>query len=576
MAKKINAVEKIKADSNWLAGRIADELQTGANQFEKDSLQLLKFHGTYQQDDRDQRSELRRMGKGKAFSMMIRCRIPGGRMTAKQFIAHLDICDLLGNSTMKITTRQTIQLHGIVKQDLRQTIRKINSLGLSTLAACGDVNRNVMCCPAKRNDGIRNELQRLTNELAESLAPQTGAYTELWVKDDDTGDQMRLGGSDGIVADVEPLYGPTYLPRKFKCGIVLPEDNCIDVYTQDLGFIAVVRDSKIVGYNVIVGGGMGTTPSQRKTFPAIAQRMGFCTPDQAVDVAKAVLVVQRDNGNREDRKLARMKYLIADWGIERFRDEVEKVLGQRLQKCTHDDVHGVDDHMGWRAQNDGLWSYGLCVENGRVKDSGSLNMKSALRELAETLHVEIRLAGNQSLIFCDLNEGSREEVSQILRRHRIRSSESTSLVRRLAMACVALPSCGLAITEAERRLPSVVDGLEQSLAKLGLNAERFTIRMTGCPNGCARPYVADVALVGKAVDRYTLFVGGSLVGNRLAEVYADMVPATEIVPELTRIFSVYKQHKEVGESLGDFCDRIGISQLQVRCAVLLNQQKSIS
>jgi sulfite reductase (ferredoxin) len=573
--EKPNAVEKIKAESRWLAGRIAEDLQKDTNQFEKDNLQLLKFHGTYQQDNRDLRSELRKLGQDKAFSMMIRCRIPGGRMTAKQFLAHLDICELLGNSTMKITTRQTIQLHGVVKQDLRETIRRINTLGLSTLAACGDVNRNVMCCPAKRNDSIREELQRLTDELAGSLAPQTGVYRELWVKDEQTGEEMMVGDVRSADEEVEPLYGPTYLPRKFKCGVVLPEDNCIDVYTQDLGFIAVVRDAEIVGYNVIVGGGMGTTPSQKKTFPAIAKRLGFCTPEQAIEVAKAVLIVQRDNGNRADRKVARMKYLIANWGITKFRNEVENVLGYPLKVCTDDDVHGVDDHMGWQSQKDGRWSYGLCIENGRVRDTDASKIKSALRELAETLGTEIRLAGNQSLIFCDLEESHRDHVSQILRKHNLHSSESTSLVRRFSMACVALPSCGLAITEAERRLPGLIDELESVLAKLGLNSERFTIRMTGCPNGCARPYVADIALIGKAVDRYTLFVGGTLLGNRMAEIYQDMVPADELVSELTRVFTIYKHHRNVGEAMGDFCHRIGIENLRAHCAELKNEEVTI-
>ncbi len=564
-AYKRSGVEKIKADSQWLAGRIDEELSDETDHFVGDSLQLLKFHGTYQQDDRDQRRELRKVGKDKAFSMMIRCRIPGGRMTADQFIAHLDICELLGNSTMKITTRQTIQLHGVVKRDLRKTIARINSLGLSTLAACGDVNRNVMCCPAKRNEPIRAELQRLTDELAESLAPRTGAYQELWVKDQTSGEEMRVGGESPSPENVEPLYGPTYLPRKFKCGVVLPEDNCIDVYTQDLGFIAVVRDGSVAGYNILVGGGMGTTPSLKKTFPAIAKRMAFCTTEQAIDVAKAVLIVQRDNGNRADRKVARMKYLVAHWGIERFRNEVESVLGFPLEDCTEDDVHGVDDHMGWQPQKDGRWSYGLCVENGRVRDSDAIEMKSALRELAETLGTEIRLAGNQSLIFCDIQSDQRDRIFEILKRHQIASSEQTSLVRRFAMACVALPSCGLAVTEAERRLPSVISDLEHVLARLGLNAERFTIRMTGCPNGCARPYVADIALVGKAVDRYTLFLGGTLLGNRLAILYKELVPAAEIVNELTCLFTVYKDQRSVGESLGDFCHRFGVDALRTAC-----------
>lgn len=299
--KPPNKVERIKAESQWLSGRIQEELSDQQEQFAADSLQLLKFHGTYQQDDRDQRASLRKVGKDKAFSMMIRCRIPGGRMTAEQFLAHLDICDLLGNSTMKITTRQTIQLHGVVKRDLRQTIAKINSLGLSTLAACGDVNRNVMCCPAKRHNSVRAEFQRLTDDLAVSLAPRTMAYHELWIKDESSGEELMLAGEAQSSEDVEPLYGPAYLPRKFKCGVVLPEDNCIDVYTQDLGFIGVVRKDKVVGYNVIVGGGMGTTPSDKRTFPAVAQRMAFCTPEQATArTSMRRLVWEFDRRHRKD------------------------------------------------------------------------------------------------------------------------------------------------------------------------------------------------------------------------------------------------------------------------------------
>jgi len=301
------------------------------------------------------------------------------------------------------------------------------------------------------------------------------------------------------------------------------------------------------------------------TFPALAKRMAFCTPEQAIDVAKAVVIVQRDNGNREDRKTARMKYLIANWGIERFRKEVESVLGFQLNDCAIDDVRGVDDHMGWQPQKDGRWSYGLCIENGRIRNADAIDMKTALREIAQRLNREVRLAGNQSLIFCDVETDEREQVLEIIERHGIRSSENTSLVRRFAMACVALPSCGLAITEGERRLPGVIDELEMVLAKLGLSSERFTIRMTGCPNGCARPYTADVALVGKAVDRYTLFLGGRLLGNRLAEVYRDTVPADEIVFELTRVFAVYKQKRSVGEGFGDFCNRIGLKTLIELC-----------
>lgn len=567
-ASKPNAVETIKASSHFLAGTIEDDLASESETFGKDNLQLLKFHGTYQQDDRDARVSLRQQGKGKAFSMMVRCRIPGGRLTSRQFLAHLDLCDLLGNSTMKITTRQTIQLHGIVKQDLRQTIATINSLGLSTFAACGDVNRNVMCCPAKKNTPVHREIEALTQYLAEALSPRTTTYRELWVLDDSTGERHLVEERQASRQEeplVEPLYGPTYLPRKFKCAVISPEDNCVDVYTQDLGFIAIVEQDQVVGYNVVVGGGMGTTPSNLATFPALAQPLGFCTSDQAIDVAKAVLIVQRDHGNRSDRKVARMKYLIANWGLPRFRAAVEKVLGYALPASRPVDVLGLDDHMGWQDQGDGRWSYGLNIENGRISDGKTAHLKDALRELAEFHNDEVRLAANQSLIFCDIREQDRPRFEAILKDSHIRTTEQTSLVRRHSLACVALPTCGLAITEAERRLPSVMDQLEVILTALKLDASQFTVRMTGCPNGCARPFVADIALVGKAVDRYTLYVGGTLIGTRLAFVFREMVPAEEIARELCKLFVAYRNHRQLDESLGDFCHRVGPEMLASMC-----------
>jgi sulfite reductase (ferredoxin) len=564
-ATKLSGNEKIKAESNFLLGTIDVELAETTDHFNNDNLQLLKFHGTYQQDDRDKRVELKKSGGGKAYSMMLRCRIPGGRLTSDQFVAHLDLCDQLGNSTLKITTRQTLQLHGILKQDLREVIHRVNACGLSTLAACGDVNRNIMCCPAKRVGSVHTQMEKFTDELTAALAPQTPAYHELWVMDPDSGEKTLADGgepapSSNPVID-EPLYGPTYLPRKFKCGIALPEDNCIDIYTQDLGFIAVVRDDKIIGYNVIVGGGMGRTPSAKKTFPALAKRMAFVTPEQAIDVAKAVVIVQRDHGNRSDRKVARMKYLIADWGIDRFRSEVEKVFGEKLADCTEDDVHAFDDHMGWQAQGDGKWSYGLNVESGRLYDNETTQFKTAFRKICAEFNREIRFTGHQSIIFCDIEEHEKDRLMELITSHGIRTTEQTSTVRRWSMSCVALPTCGLAITESERRLPSLIDAIEGPLAKLGLSDERFTIRITGCPNGCARPYNADLALVGKAVGKYTMFTGGGWLGTRLADIYKDSVKDEDIVDEMIGLFSAFKAYRQGSESFGDFCARVGVDEL---------------
>lgn len=429
------------------------------------------------------------------------------------------------------------------------------------MAACGDVNRNIMCCPAKRAGSIHEDMEKLTDVLTDALAPQTPAYHELWLTDPDSGEKTLEGG--GVV---EPLYGPTYLPRKFKMGIALPEDNCIDIYTQDLGFLAVVRDGAIIGYNVLVGGGMGTTPSAKKTFPALAKRLAFITPDQAVGVSQAILKVQRDHGNRQDRKTARMKYLINDWGIEKFRAEVEKYYGQSLADCTEDDVHGFDDHMGWQEQGDGKWSYGLNIENGRLYDNDERQLKATLRAICREFKTELRMTGHQSVIFTDIDEGDREKLIDLVKQHHVPTTEETSTVRRWSMSCVALPTCGLAITESERRLPSIIDGLEAPLAKLGLDKERFTIRMTGCPNGCARPYNADLALVGKAKDKYTLYAGGGWLGNRLAYIYKDLVPDDVVVDELIAIFAAFKANREEGESLGTFCTRVGKDDLAVLAA----------
>lgn len=555
---KLSPVEGVKDASNYLRGTIGQELKTDTDCFGKDDSQLLKFHGTYQQDDREQRASKEGGKSSKAYSFMVRTRIPSGIMTPQQLIAHLDLCDEIGNSTMKLTTRQAIQLHGIIKSDLWQCIHRINEVELSTLAACGDVNRNVMCCPAPYTNTAHRTIQKLSHDLAMHLAPRTKSYYELWVCDPDTNQQELVGGSD---EEVEPIYGKVYLPRKFKAGVCLPEDNCIDIYTQDLGFIAVVRDGQVIGYNVTVGGGMGTTPSAAKTFPALAKRMAFCTPEQALGVAEAVVKVQRDNGNREDRKVARLKYLIANRGIEWFRGQVESYFGQSLKDCTADDVTGHNDHIGWDEQGDGKWFYGFNVENGRLYDDQDRRWKSAFREICSELQPGCRLTAHQSILFTDIESKDRSKLEGIIKRNGLPLSEEISTVRRWSIACVALPTCGLAITESERVLPSMMDTFEPVLEELGLEKELFTVRMTGCPNGCARPYNAVIALVGKAKGKYTLFLGGSVLGTRLAYIYKDMVPFDDIVPTLKPVFVAFKAHRQPDENFGDFCNRLGKEKL---------------
>jgi len=560
---KLSPIEGIKTQSQFLRGDIPDELANDSDHFGKASIQLLKFHGTYEQDDRDFRMQARQEGQkaAKRYIYMVRTRIPGGRLTADQLLAHLDLGDDLGESTLRITSRQGLQLHGIVKDNLRETIRRINATELTTLGACGDVNRNVMCCPAPVADPVRRQMQELTDQITQHLAPRTPAYRELWLKDPQTGEKELIGGGEPDGYDVEPLYGSRYMPRKFKVGVALPEDNCIDIYTQDLGFLAVHRDGQLLGYNVIVGGGMGVTPANKKTFPAVGQKMCFAKPDQALAVAEAVVKVQRDFGNRSNRKVARLKYLVREWGMERFKAQVEEYFGAPLADPDPADVQVHDDHMGWADQGDGCWFYGLNVENGRIKDTDQVQLKTALREICKTLSPGIRLTAHQSILFTGIAEADKEKLTQILQRHGVRTTEETSTVRRWSMACVAWPTCGLSITESERALPGIMDALEVELEKLGLADELFTVRMTGCPNGCARPYNSDVGLVGKAKDRYTLLLGGRVQGNRLNFIYKDLVPRAQVVPELATILAYFKQDRQENESLGDFCTRKGKEDL---------------
>lgn len=558
---KPSEVELIKEASHQLRGEIPEELVDGNDFFGKGSVQLLKHHGTYQQDNRDARARGGGAKSKRDYMFMVRSKIPGGKLTSDQLLAQLDLADDVGNSTLRVTSRQGLQLHGVVKSDLKKTIEQINHIQMSTLGACGDVNRNVMCCPAPhRDDTIHDELQALADQLAAHFAPRTTAYHELWLRDLKTGeDELVGGGKNGH--EIEPIYGKHYLPRKFKMAIGLPEDNCVDLYTHDLALMAICQDGQIMGYNMLVGGGQGVTPSAAKTFPALGKKLAFVTPDQAVDLATAVVKVQRDFGNRTDRKNARLKYLIHDWGLERFKAKVEEYYGNKLREPDPIDVSGFDDHMGWHKQGDGKWFYGLNVENGRIKDEDSFRLKSALREICTRLSPGIRLTSHQDILFTDVAAKSKSILEGVLREHHVALSEEVSTVRRWSMACVAWPTCGLSITEAERALPGIMDQMESELAKLGLASEAFTVRMTGCPNGCARPYNSDIGLVGKTAGKYTVSVGGRLLGNRLNFIYKDLVPESEVVPTLTPLFVYFKQERTNGESFGDFCARKGQEDL---------------
>jgi len=578
--EKVSPVEIVKAESDYLRGNIADELLDGNDFVSKASTNLLKHHGTYQQDDRERRAEARSAedakAKAKFYSFMVRTAIPGGRLTSDQLLAELDLCDEVGNTTLRITTRQGLQLHGVLKKNLKRAIQRINEVQLSTLAACGDVKRNVMCTPCPYNgDSVHEQMYELAGELVRQLNPRTRAYHQIWLRNGETDgiDVGEVGLPAGYLAGpplpgddpVEPIYGKTYLPRKFKLAIGLPGDNSVDVYSNDIGLLAICEDWNVVGYNLLVGGSFGVTPSVKKTFPAVALPLGYIEAERVVDLCIAIVKVQRDFGNRADRKVARMKYLIHDWGIARFRTKVEEYFGDSLAPSRPVPVHGFNDGMGWHEQGDGRWFYGLNVDNGRIKDTETMQLKTALREICTTMRPPIRLTPHQSIIFCDIAPNDRGQLTEILRRHNVPLTEDYTTVRRWSMACPALPTCGLAVAESERVMPRIIDQLEAELKKQNLENEVFTTRMTGCPNGCARPYNSDIGLVGKTKDKYTVFLGGHVLGDRLNFIYKDLVPTDQVVPTLAPVLSYFKRERQTGESFGDFCHRIGKDALIAHC-----------
>ena len=575
-APKPSKVEAIKIASQFLKVQVASELDNGIAHFTEEAATVLKFHGSYQQDDRDHRTQLKKEGKEKEYRLMVRVRIPGGKATAAQYLAIDELARTVGNDTLRITTRQEFQLYGVLKSDLKSTMRRINETLLSTLAACGDVERNVLGCPAPIRDGVRDDLQRDVDLFTAHFSPRATSYFDVWL------DGERIENPDFPVPGPirvptagddpsEPIYGKSFLPRKFKTAFALPEDNCTDVLANDLGFIAIVEGGKLVGYNVTVGGGLGTTPSAEKTFPSLGQDLCFVTRDQLLDVGEAVMKVYRDHGNRSDRKRARIKYLVYDWGMTKFRATVAEYLGWTPEPSKPVTVHEVDDHLGWHEQGDGKLFLGLPVENGRLKDQGDFRFLTALRTYFTKYGTPARMTCQQSILLADIDPAHKAEIEQLLVDHGVARVEQISTVRRWSMACPALPTCGLAVTEAERALPTIMDQLETELATLGLDHDRFTVRMTGCPNGCARPYNADIGLVGRSATRnpdgtpgpgtYTIFLGGRTVGDRLNVEFKDYVPFDQVVPELVPVFTRYRDERSDGETFGDFCHRVGVEAL---------------
>jgi sulfite reductase (ferredoxin) len=558
-AAKPSPVETQKEQSRQLRGTIAAELAANAGHLSDASKSLIKFHGSYQQEDRDARKNRKQAGVGKHYMFMVRCKIPGGILTAEQYLAVDDLAGRYANGTLRFTTRQGIQLHGVLFGDLKATIAGINECLLTTLGACGDVNRNVMTSPApRRNDPVQAELERTARQLAAHFAPRSGAYHEIWLN----GERQ----SNGAAAETEePLYGKAYLPRKFKIGLATPQDNCVDVFAQDLGLLAVVEGGAVAGYNLLVGGGMGMTHGNANTFPHLARPICYVPTADVVAAAEAVVRLFRDHGNRADRKRARIKYLVHDWGVAKFRDLLADYLSggrQPPEPPRPVDVTGFETHLGWHEQGDGKWWFGLSVANGRVKDEGTLRLRSALRALVERFRPGLRITPLQDLLLCDLDAAAKPEVERTLAAHGVLRPDQLAVVQHFSLACPAIPTCGLAISEAERALPGVIDQLEAELRRLGLERERLSVRMTGCPNGCARPYQSDIGLVGRSGDKYTVFIGGNVLGTRLNFVLRDLVRLADIVPTLTPVLERFRAERRPGEGFGDFCVRLGAERLQ--------------
>lgn len=544
--KELSELERIKYESNYLRGTLVESLAdplTGSLAFA--DTQLSKFHGMYQQTDRDLDKERKRQKLEPAYSFLIRVRIPGGMVNAAQWLQMDSISEQYANHTLKLTTRQAFQLHGVIKTNLKKTIQEINAGLMDTIAACGDVNRNVMSHPNPSESPLHAEIHELARRISEHLLPSTTAYHEIWL------DQKLIADSK---KDVEPIYGDRYLPRKFKIAVVLPPYNDSDVFSQDLGFIAIVEKNKIVGYNVVAGGGMGSTFGIPEAYPRLGDVIGFCLPEQVVDVAEKILLVQRDNGNRQNRKFSRMKYTIDNHGLDWFVHEVQKYLGYELQPVRPYSFTRNGDRYGWKKGTDSKWSLTLFVEGGRVADKGDFRLKSALREVAKSITGLFILTGNQNLIIANVTSEEKVIISQLLKTYGVLPGELSGL-RQNSIACVALNTCGLAFAEAERYLPSLITKIEGILEQYGLLQEEIVIRMTGCPNGCGRPYLAEIGFVGKSEGHYNLYLGGNFNGTRLNTLYRETLTEEEILTELQPIIADYAQNRLEGEKLGDFVIR---------------------
>jgi sulfite reductase (NADPH) hemoprotein beta-component len=542
-------VEVIKKASRGLRGTLAESLDdplTGA--IRESDTQLIKFHGSYQQDDRDIRAEREHQKLEPAYSFMIRTRTPGGICTPAQWLALSALARRYGSGTLRLTTRQAFQLHGVIKKDLKATMQGMQAALIDSIAACGDVNRNVMASANPVESRLHEEVHQWAMKVSEHLLPKTRAYHEIWLNGE------KLGGA----AEEEPILGPLYLPRKFKTGIVVPPHNDVDVFSQDLGFIAILEEGQVAGFNLTVGGGLGATHGEPQTFPRLADVIGFLKPEQMLKVAETVVMIQRDFGDRTDRKHARLKYTIADRGIDWFKAELFKRLGFALEPARAYTFTTQGDRFGWLQGHDGRWHLTLRIESGRVGDTPGKPFLTGLEKIAAIHQGDFRLTANQNLIIANVPPSECMNIDRLVADHGLGKALFTTPLRRDALACVALPTCSLAMAEAERYLPSFTDRVDALLFKHGLRDIPLTLRITGCPNGCARPYLAEIALIGRAPGRYTLRLGADAVGSRLNVVYRDNIDENAIATVLDELIARYAAERHAGERFGDFLWRANV------------------
>ncbi|MFQ3618551.1 MAG: sulfite reductase, ferredoxin dependent [Cyanobacteriota bacterium] len=569
-APKVSKVEGIKERSHGLREPVATELRQDTTHFTEDAVQILKFHGSYQQDNRDNRVK----GQEKDYQFMLRTRSPGGIIPAQLYLALDHLSEQYGNHTLRATTRQGFQIHGILKKNLKTVIATIvRNLG-STLGACGDLNRNVMAPPAPfKNRPEYGLAWEYANNIADLLTPQTGAYYEIWLDGekvisaeehpDVVAARQRNGNRTIFHGHEEPIYGTQYMPRKFKACVTVPGDNSVDLFSQDLGLVVITDDQgNLEGFNIYAGGGLGRTHNKEETFARVADPIGYVDKADIYDAVKAIVATQRDYGDRAERRHARMKYLIHDWGVDKFRSVVESYFGKPLQPLKPLPPFEYKDFLGWHDQGDGKLFLGISVENGRVKDEGAFQLKTALREIEQTFALPMRLTPHQNILLHDIEPGDRPKIQAILTRCGIQAETEIDTLVRYSMACPALPTCGLAIAESERTLPSVLERIRALLDRVGLPDEHFVVRMTGCPNGCARPYLAEIGFVGQAPDAYQIWLGADPHQTRLGLIYMDKMPIQELETTLEPLFVLFKQKRNAGESFGDFVHRVGLETLR--------------